>query len=134
MTGVTSTVVLDRPLRVQDGQAQIVVRCPWYRSMALSTVESIAVAVDGVAVPQEAVRLEVNGLLHTLPELPDLWQENWFVQDTATLHVPVEPLGETAQVSVDLVLRIPYLSIGPGTALRLPFADTRVLRVDKGPS
>ena len=134
MTGVTSTVLLDRPLRVRDGQAQVTVRCPWYRSMALSTVESVAVAVDGVPVPQDGVRLEVNGRVHTLPELAGLWQESWFVQDTATLHVPVEPLGDTAEVSVDVVLRIPYLSVGPGTALRLPFADTKVLRVEAGPS
>jgi hypothetical protein len=130
MTGVTSTVLLDRPLRVHDGHAQVVVRCPWYRSMALSTVESVVVAVDGVAVPQEAVRLEVNDRLHTLPELARLWQENWFVQDTATLHVPVGPLGATAELSVELVLRIPYLFVGPGAALRLPFADTRALTVE----
>jgi hypothetical protein len=133
MTGVTSTVILDRPLRVQDGQARLEVRCPWYRSMALSTVESLAVTVDGSAVSPDEVRLEVDGHLHALAELAGLWQQNWFVQDTATLHVPVAPLGRTAEVSVDLVLRIPYLSAGPGTPVRIPFTDSRVLGVDEGP-
>lgn len=138
MTGVTSTVLLDQPVRTAGGRARIAVRYPWYRSMALSTIESVGVRVDGVAVPPDRVVLELGGRRHTVRELAELWQESWFLQDAATLDVPVGPwgppgdLGPTVEVTVDLVLRVPYLRTGPDSVLRLEVSETRRLAVVPG--
>ena len=106
--------------------------------LALSTIESVGVTVDGVAVPPDLVVLELGGRRHAVGELTELWQESWFLQDAATLDVPVGPggplgdLGPTVEIAVDLVLRVPYLRTGPDSVLRLEVSQTRRLAVLPG--
>ena len=55
-----------------------------------------------------------------LDELPALDDEWWFVQDALTVYVPSSSAvarGEQADVDVILATRVPYIIIGPDTAL-----------------
>ncbi len=46
--------------RTADGIA-VSVQLPWYRSLWLSAVDDVAASVNGVEVPKDALRFELNG-------------------------------------------------------------------------
>ncbi len=107
-----SALLLDEAgLRAGRAGLELDVRLPWYRSMPLSVVEVASLAIDGRAVPPEAVRFEVNGKTFALGELPDQVGEFWFVLDDAVLHVAGVPAGEgeTHDVELQLNLYPPYI-------------------------
>ncbi len=92
------------------------VRLNWYRSLPLSSVEVLSLALDGQTVPLEQVRFAINGHEYGLAELPERYEEFWFVQDSAVLKV-LQPdkvkAGETHQLDAEMSLRYPYIQIGP---------------------
>jgi hypothetical protein len=99
---------------------EVDVHLPWYRSLPLSCLEDVTVTVDGETVVGEALTLRATGRDLRLVELADLVDEQWFVQDPLTLLVPVSgprAAGDTADIRVALATRIPYIVIGPATAL-----------------
>jgi hypothetical protein len=71
-------------------------------------------------VDREALRFVINGHSYQLDDLPELVEEYWFVQDSAKLKV-AQPgkvvRGETHTLDVTIVLRFPYIGIGPGRFL-----------------
>jgi hypothetical protein len=87
------------------------VRFDWYRALPLSCIASLTVTLDGAAVPAEDITIHVNDRDHALDELPDLYDEFWFVLDPARIRVRTdEPLAPGEHdVAVDLAMRIPYL-------------------------
>lgn len=129
--GIMDQIIRSDTIRVgADGNGEFDIRIPWYRSLALSTIEKVAVSIDDQEIDPAHVRLEVNGVARAIPELAELWQESWFVQDAGTVHVAaLAPTGPEAKVHVDMSVRIPYIIIGPETALRRNAAQTRALKV-----
>jgi Domain of unknown function (DUF6379) len=117
------SLIEENSLRITADGFQVKVRENWYRSLPLSCIEKVAVTLDGVQVSQEAVRFGVNGSLRTLQELEDLTTETWYVQDSAILHVR-QPgklsAGQTYTIEVEIILRAPYILVGPGKFLTLP--------------
>lgn len=102
--------LIEGPLQRTAEGYEVAVRFDWYRSLPLSCV-SVSMAVDGLPVPEEHVRFHINDRDYALDELPELYDEFWFVLDPARLRVtPPEPLpvGEH-DVEVDITTRIPYL-------------------------
>ncbi|HEV7186640.1 MAG TPA: DUF6379 domain-containing protein, partial [Blastococcus sp.] len=65
------TVLTDDSLLVRPEGLGIALTVPWYRSLWLSSVTSIAVAVAGRPVPTEDLRVELAGQTFTVAELPD---------------------------------------------------------------
>lgn len=114
--GASLQLVDDNSLRAtQDGYA-VGVRLNWYRSLPLSCIEKVELALDGRPVGPSALRLEVNGRRYQLEELEDQVETFWFVQDSARLLVEqpgVVKEGETHTVEVEIALRFPYIPIGP---------------------
>ena len=101
--------------RHPDGLS-VSIQLPWYRSLWLSSVTSIAVAVEGRTVPTEDLRVELAGRTYTVAELPDQWDTLWFIQDRLVVVVPLdEPPAAGAQVDVEVTvdLRLPYMQIAP---------------------
>ena len=91
--------------RTGDGY-EVAVRFDWYRALPLSCF-SVALSVDGEAVPEDRIRLHLNDRDYALDALP--YDEFWFVLDAGRLRVAA-PLADGAHdVAVDLTLRIPYL-------------------------
>jgi hypothetical protein len=106
-------------LRAGDDGFELDVHLNWYRSLPLSSVQTVELAVNGQAVPRDAITFVVNGHAYALDELPARWDETWFVLDPATLRVerPLVRTGERVEVSLRLGSRIPYILVAPGRAL-----------------
>jgi hypothetical protein len=100
-----------------DGGLDISIRQPWYRSLPLSSVVDLEVAIDGAAVPREAIRITIDGTQYRLDDLPGRWDTIWFIQDAGVVRVPASP-GSTVKVQVAITLRFPYIiidGVGPLT-------------------
>jgi hypothetical protein len=113
-------VLGDTAVRAADGGYEVDLHLAWYRSLPLSCLEGIDLSIDEVAAERQALRVRVDGRELGLDDLPELDDEWWFVQDALTVVVPVaEPRAPGAEVDVDVTLatRIPYIIIGPDTAL-----------------
>ena len=87
-----------RPHRRQPDPAPeglgIALTVPWYRSLWLSSVTDIAVAVEGRAIPTEDLRVELGERTYRVDELADQWDILWFIQDRLVVVVPLdEPVG-----------------------------------------
>lgn len=114
------SVLRDDALRATPGGFELAVGLAWYRSLPLSCLESLDISLDGRDVPLDGAHLRLNGTDHDLGSLAALDDEWWFVQDAATVVVPIAERpsrGETTTVEVRLATRIPYIIIGPETAL-----------------
>ena len=96
------------------------IRLNWYRSLPLSSVDIISVKVDGEQVPADRILFEVNSHQYSQAELLEKYEEFWFVQDFAGIHV-CQPgavkQGETHTIEAEISLRFPYMQIGPGKFL-----------------
>jgi hypothetical protein len=90
---------------------------PWYRSLPVSCLTGLDVSVDGVDVPSDRVTIAIDGVTRTVAECADAWQEFWFVQDPAVVRLAGVDAGPSARIRVHLALRIPYIMVGPATAL-----------------
>jgi hypothetical protein len=124
-------VVEDNSLRVTETGCEIRLRLKWYRSLPLSSIERLQLALDGQPVDPGSIRLGVNGHQYQLEQLADLVEEFWFVQDSAILSVSqrdkLKP-GESHKIDVELALRFPYIPIGPGKFLTRVnrYTDTQI--------
>jgi hypothetical protein len=107
----------DSLIRRSDGLG-IALTVPWYRSLWLSSVSDIGVAIDGRPVPKEALRAVLGERTYGVDELKDQWDVLWFIQDRLVVVVPVdEPPAEGGEVDVEVTvdLRLPYMQIAPMT-------------------
>ncbi len=131
--GAAVKLIQDESLTVGANGYAFEVRLNWYRSLPLSSVDVLKLALDGESVPLDQVRFEINGHLYTLAELPERYEEFWFVQDSAVLHVS-QPgkvaAGQAHRLDAEISLRFPYIQIGPGRFLTniTRCSDTQVAR------
>lgn len=113
-------VLGDTAVRAADGGYEVDLHLAWYRSLPLSCLEGIDLTIDGVTSERSTLRVNVDGKELGLDDLPSLDDDWWFVQDALTVRVPVgqaQPRGAEIDVDVVLATRIPYIIIGPETAL-----------------
>lgn len=125
-TVLTDDSVLRRP----DGLG-IALTVPWYRSLWLSSVSDIAVAVGGVVVPREDLRVELAERSYRVDELVDQWDVLWFIQDRLVVVVPGAPPAEGEEVDVEVTvdLRLPYMQIAPMTYVTNHASNRRTFAV-----
>lgn len=126
---LAASMLGDDALRAVDAGFELDVHLNWYRSLPLSSVATVELAVNGGPVPREEIAFAVNGAEYTLDELAERWDETWFVLDPATLRVrrPLVRTGETAEVALTLGSRIPYIFVGPGRAFENVTSRARTL-------
>ncbi|MGW9112201.1 C-glycoside deglycosidase beta subunit domain-containing protein [Microbacterium sp. NPDC055683] len=101
----------------REGGIAVSVQLPWYRSLWLSAVSDVAATVNGVAIPKEDLRFELQGRSYTIAELPEQWDTLWFVADRPDIVIPLDPApapGERIEVEVVLTMRLLYMQIVPG--------------------
>jgi hypothetical protein len=96
----------------------------WYRSLPLSSVDTLELTVDGEVVPRDEITF--NG--RSLDELAERWDEYWFVLDPATVHVRRAVRNE---VQLRLGVRIPYLPITPTQPVVFVSECSRLLTVEE---
>jgi hypothetical protein len=127
---LAASMLDDDALRAADDGFDLEVHLNWYRSLPLSSLETVDLTVDGEQVAREEITFAVNGNEYALDDLPAHWDEMWFVLDAATLRVrgrkPVRP-GDRADVHLRLGNRIPYILIGPDKALEYVTERTKTL-------
>ena len=116
-------IVQNDSLRVVEGGYEVQVRENWYRSLPLSSVEKVTLALDGKPVEPGKIRFGINGHEYRLEELAEQVEEFWFIQDSAMLHV-LQPgaiaKGETHTIEAEITLRFPYIPVGPAKFLTIP--------------
>ena len=113
-------VLGDKAVRAADGGYEVDLHLAWYRSLPLSCLEGIDLTINNEAATRESLKVSVGGQQLGLDDLPELDDEWWFVQDALTVHVPsaaAAAQGEQVDVDVTLATRVPYIIIGPDTAL-----------------
>ena len=107
-------------LRASDGGFELDVYLNWYRALPLSSVKTVELTIDGETIPRDDITFVVNEQEYALDDLPNHWDEYWFVLDPGTLRVrrgsTVQP-GQQAAVTIRLGNRIPYILIGPDQPL-----------------
>jgi hypothetical protein len=103
-------------LRVRDDHTVLSVRLPWYRSLPLSCVESVAVAIDGRPAP--VLSVAIPGFTGTLADATQRDDLAWDLRDqlTVTLGAATERC-RTVAVDLDIAVRIPYIQQAPGVPL-----------------
>ena len=117
---ISENILVEDSLRASPSGFEVQVLLNWYRSLPLSCVQTLELTVDGQAVPRAQIRFFLNERERSLDELHDLVDEDWFVQDRATLRVQRTPpvkAGEQHDVGLKLGSRIPYIVTGPDSAL-----------------
>jgi Domain of unknown function (DUF6379) len=111
-------VLRDDGLRATGTGFEVDVRLNWYRSLPLSSLETLELTVNGETISRDEITLSVNGEDYALDDLSARCDDMWFVLDPATLRVsrPLVRAGEAAEIRLALGNRIPYLLVGPGRA------------------
>ena len=113
-------VLGDNAVRAADGGYEVDLHLAWYRSLPLSCLEGIDLTINNETATRESLKVAVGDQQLGLDDLPELDDEWWFVQDALTVHVPsaaAAAQGEQVDVDVTLATRVPYIIIGPDTAL-----------------
>ncbi len=115
--------VEDNSLCVYEDGFEFKIRTHWYRSLPLSCVEELSVQLDGESIEAQRIRFCVNGREFGLDDLADLVDEFWFVQDSAVVKIQSPGRVQSGQehtIEMNLVLRAPYIKIGPDRFLTMP--------------
>ena len=106
---------------------ELQIRLNWYRSLPYSCIENVNVKINQEPVNDNEITFRINGHLYTIPELAELVEEFWFVQDTTTIVInqqgKVKP-GDTAQLDVRIAVRAPYIPTAPGHYLTITSMDS----------
>jgi hypothetical protein len=107
----------DKDVRRTDNGIAVALQLPWYRSLWLSAVDDVSASVNGVEVPKDALRFELQGESYRIEELPEQSETLWFVADKPEVVIDLgrapEP-GEKLTVEVVLTMRLLYMQIMPG--------------------
>lgn len=112
-----NSLFADKDVRRTDTGLAVSVQLPWYRSLWLSAVDGVAASVNGVEIPTDKLRFELEGGVYRIDELSEQWDTLWFVADRPNVLIdlgraPEE--GEKLTVEVVLTMRLLYMQIMPG--------------------
>lgn len=95
---------------------QFDIRLGYYRGHYLSAIDKFEVTVDDEKILNQDVKFCLNGKEFSPDQLKECFTEFWVLTEPATIKV-VKKSGLTEgthKIKVDLMLRIPYMQIGPG--------------------
>ena len=98
----------------------------YYRGHYLSDIDCMEVLVDGEKMPQEGVTLELNGKEFTTYQFAHAETEFWSQVANARVNV-LKRGGISAgehELKLNLMLRVPYMAMGPGKYMPLDCGDT----------
>lgn len=127
---IPDRIIEQGTLTADGGRAAVEVRLPWYRALPGSCIAGAKLTIDGVEAPAESVRWRMNGTEFTFDELRTNTDEWWFPTDSAVLSGDLEVAGSGEhEVSVELVLYIPYIVISDDEVLHIEERDTKKMAV-----
>lgn len=105
---------------------------PWIRSLPVSGLLNLAVALDGEYVPEARLRI-VLGERRIAPSELKSERAWWFVQDRIVVEASRRLAQGRHEVAAHFQLLVPYLPGGPGQPLVLPFRLAASLELDARP-
>lgn len=90
---------------------QLNIREPYYRGTFLSSVHYLDLAIDGVQVPRDRIRIMVSGKTLTLDQMEEADDVRWQFGDAATLLVkrPGGLVPGIHEIRVGITIRKSYL-------------------------
>ena len=118
---MTDHVLVDSEISLQDGRARIDIGLPWFRNLSYSSILDFSLELDGAPITSNEIELCVEGKYWKIAELAQFTEQSWFVQDRATIEFPAPAnLGESVDCTVNLLLLIPNMFMGPDKPLEIP--------------
>lgn len=92
------------------------VQLAYYRGHYLSDIDQLELWIDGQQIPQEAVTFELNGKEMPIYKLSWAVTEFWSQVVPATIRAIIPGGLEAGEHTIELklMLRVPYMNIGPG--------------------
>lgn len=120
-------VVRPDGLKAAGDKLELQLRSHWYRSLPLSSLAVIDVAIDGEPVDAGQLTIRYEGKRYAFSDLPQQSDEWWYITDPITIEIPHAGADKGAEhrVHVDLGLSIPYIIVGPPQA-RTPLLSASV--------
>jgi hypothetical protein len=111
-------VVRHNALHVTADGFVLDIRSHWYRTLPLTSLAVLDLAVDGEKVPEDDMTIAVNGKTFTVSQLADGYDEWWYVLDPFELRVrkPGFDCAQPHDIEFGLGLSIPYILVGPPDA------------------
>ncbi|WP_194396817.1 C-glycoside deglycosidase beta subunit domain-containing protein [Microbacterium atlanticum] len=107
----------DKDVKRTESGVSVALQLPWYRSLWLSAVDDVAASVNGVEIPKDSLRFELQGKSYRIEELPEQSETLWFVADKPEVVIDLgraPEAGEKLTVEVVLTMRLLYMQIAPG--------------------
>lgn len=126
---IPDRIIEQGTLTTKGGRTAVEVRIPWYRALPGSCIAGAGLTVDGVAVPAESLRWQMNGKEFTFAELSTNTDEWWFPVDSAVLSGDLDLDANVEHtVEVDLTLFIPYIVISDSEVLHIEEHDRKTMK------
>jgi hypothetical protein len=118
---MTDHVLVDSELSIQDGKARIDIGLPWFRNLPFSSILDISLELDGTAITASEIALCVDGKYWPIAELSQLTEQSWFLQDRAAIEFKAPAsLGKSADCTINVLMLIPNMFMGPDKPLEIP--------------
>ena len=111
-------VVRPNGLRAAGDKLELELRSHWYRSLPLSSLAVLDIAIDDEPVSPDQLTVHYEGKSYGFDELPEQFDAWWYITDPITIEIPHDgaAAGAEHRVHVDLGLSIPYIIVGPPQA------------------
>ena len=109
------------------------IRLGYYRGHFLSCIDLLELTIDNNQIPSNQITFCVNGKEFELYELKESYSEFWSLLEPATIKV-VDGSGlENKEYNVDfnLMLRLPYMSLGPNKYMPLDSGEQKVIKINE---
>lgn len=118
---MTDHVLVDSEITIKDNQARMNIGLPWFRNLPFSSILDISLELDGTSITSSEIALCVEGKYWPIAELSQLTEQSWFLQDRAAIEFKAPTtLGESADCTVNLLMLIPNMFMGPDKPLEIP--------------
>lgn len=118
---MTDHVLVDSEISLQDGRARIDIGLPWFRNLPYSSILDVSLELDGTPIKSNEIELCVDDKYWKITDLAQVTEQSWFLQDRATIEFPAPAnLGESVDCTVNLLMLIPNMFMGPDKPLEIP--------------
>jgi hypothetical protein len=108
-------VVRPDGLKARGDKLELQLRSHWYRSLPLSSLAALEIAIDDEPVEADQLSFHYEGRSYAFDELPGQFNEWWYITDPITIGIPHPgaTAGAEHRLHVGLGLSIPYIIVGP---------------------
>jgi hypothetical protein len=118
---MTDHVLVDSEITIKDNQARMNIGLPWFRNLPFSSILDISLDLDGTAITSSEIALCVEGKYWPIAELSQLTEQSWCLQDRAAIEFKaLASLGKSADCTINVLMLIPNMFMGPDKPLEIP--------------